>query len=645
MTAPVGVRRRKAAATSVSMTARQISPSRPQSRPACAGVSRSPGISRNSWRTRRTTPSKSIVSSLPAWRARCTPPRGRGFFWLISSIRFQLSDISVRLDDVSDSDVGFGPRRPRRAPVDANKNVSFDMPINKNVARADPRQREAQRLSTLLDVSQALSGTLNLKASLHRVLEILAHHHGAVRGIVSLLHADGELRVEASDGLTDAALRVSYRVGEGITGRVVQSAKPVVVPRVSREPAFLHRAARRPELAHQELSFVCVPIVLNRRAVGALAIDLKFKVDRNFDRSTKFLGVVASMIAQALKVQRLIEEDKRRLVDENTHLRQELRERYDFSNLVGSSGPMRQIYEQVTQVAGTNTTVLIRGESGTGKELIAHAIHYSSLRAKKPFVKGSCAALPESLIEPELFGHEKGAFTGAEVRKKGRFELADGGTLFLDEIGDINLATQVKLLRVLQQREFERVGGTETLKANVRLVAATNKDLEKAIAAGTLREDLYYRLNVFTMFVPPLRERKADLLLLVDHFLEKFAREHQRSIKRISTPAIDMLASYHWPGNVRELENTLERAVVTCDGEVIHGHHLPPSLQTAEASGTVTRVSLREAVSAYEKDLIQDALKTTRGNRAKAARLLDTTERIINYKVRTYGIDSRRFRS
>src|SRR5207249_8347028 len=337
-----------------------------------------------------------------------------------------------------------------------------------------------------------------------------------------------------------------------------------------------------------------------------------------------------------IKIQRLIEEDKKKLVDENTHLRQELKERYDFSTIIGTSGPVRQMYEQMSQVAATNTTVLIRGESGTGKELVAHAIHYNSPRANKPFVKVSCAALPESLIESELFGYEKGAFTGAEARKKGRFELAEGGTLFLDEIGDVNLATQVKLLRVLQQREFERVGGTETVKANVRLIAATNKDLEKAIAGGTFREDLYYRLNVFTMFVPPLRERKADLLLLVDHFLEKFAREHQRRIKRISTPAIDMLASYHWPGNVRELENALERAVLICDGEVIHGHHLPPSLQTAEASGTVTRVSLKDAVAAYEKDLMQDALKTTRGNRAKAARLLDTTERVFNYKVRLY---------
>ena len=318
--------------------------------------------------------------------------------------------------------------------------------------------------------------------------------------------------------------------------------------------------------------------------------------------------------------------------------------RYDFSTIIGTSGPVRQMYEHMAQVAATNTTVLVRGESGTGKELIAHAIHYNSPRANKPFVKVSCAALPDSLIESELFGYERGAFTGAEQRKKGRFELAEGGTLFLDEIGDINLATQVKLLRVLQEREFERLGSTETIKVNVRMLTATNKDLERAIAAGTFREDLYFRLNVFTIFVPPLRERKADLLLLVDHFLEKVSREHRKSIKRISTPAIDMLASYHWPGNVRELENTIERAVLVADGDVIHGHHLSPILQTAEATGTVVSGSLAEAVEAFESNLIQDALKTTRGNRARAARLLSTTERIINYKIRRYGIDPRRFR-
>jgi Nif-specific regulatory protein len=503
--------------------------------------------------------------------------------------------------------------------------------------------RESQRLSTLLEISQALSGTLNLKSALHRALEILAKHHGTVRGLVTLLQDNGELAVEASDGLDAPSHAVRYRLGEGIIGRVVESSRPIVVPRVSKEPTFLNRAAKRPDLAKEELSFICVPILLNRRGVGALGVDLKFNPDRDYDRYVKFLGIVASNVAQALKIQRLVEEDKKRLVDENLHLKQELKERYDFSMIIGTSGPVRQMYEQMSQVAATNTTVLIRGESGTGKEMVAHGIHYNSPRANKPFVKVSCAALPDSLIESELFGYEKGAFTGAEQRKKGRFELAEGGTLFLDEIGDINLATQVKLLRVLQEREFERLGSTETIKVNVRLIAATNKDMERAIAAGTFRDDLYYRLNVFTIFVPPLRERKADLLLLVDHFLEKFSREHHKSIKRISTPAIDMLMSYHWPGNVRELENTLERAVLMCDGQVVHGHHLPPSLQTAEASGTVTRVSLSDAVAGFEKDLIQDALKTTRGNRAKAARLLDTTERVLNYKVRKYAIDVRRF--
>ena len=517
--------------------------------------------------------------------------------------------------------------------------------IAQGASRMTDHTGEIRKLSTLVETSQALSGTFNLKAALHKVLEILERHHGAIRSAVTLFNDDsGAVEIEAAVGLTTDGQRARYQLGEGITGRVVESGKPIVVPQVSREPLFLNRAAQRKELHQQELSFICVPIVLNRKSIGALGIDLRFKKDRDYDRSVKFLKVVASMIAQAVKVQRLVEGERQRLMDENIHLRQELKERYDFSNIIGNSGPMRQVYEQVAQVAPTSTTVLIRGESGTGKELIAHAIHYNSPRAKKSFIKVSCAALPDTLIESELFGYEKGAFTGAQTRKKGRFEMAEGGTLFLDEIGDLNLSTQVKLLRVLQEREFERLGGTETIKVNVRLIAATNKDLEKGISDGAFREDLYYRLNVFTIFVPPLRERKPDVLLLADHFLEKYALEHAKHIKRISTPAIDMLASYHWPGNVRELENCIERAVLVCDGQVVHGHHLSPSLQTAAASGTVSRQSLAGAVEEYEKDLIQDALKTTRGNRARAAKLLDTTERILSYKVGKYGIECRRFR-
>ncbi len=502
---------------------------------------------------------------------------------------------------------------------------------------------EARKLATLVGISHALSGTLNLKHSLHRVLEILERSQNMFRSAVTLLRPDSGLTIEASNGITDEGQRARYRMGEGVTGRVVESGRPVVIPRVSREPMLLNRAAKRMGIK-EELSYICMPINIGRKTVGALGIDLHFKQNRDYDRVVQFLRVVTAMIAQAVQMEQLVQAETKRLMAENIHLREELRERYDFSNMVGSSGGMRQVYEQISQVAGTNTNVLIRGESGTGKELIAHAIHYNSPRAKKPFVKVSCAALPETLIESELFGYEKGAFTGAQSRKLGRFELAEGGTLFLDEIGDLNLTTQIKLLRVIQEREIERLGGTESIKIKVRLIAATNKDLETAIGEGDFREDLYYRLNVFTIFVPPLRERKPDVMALTDFFLEKYTKEHSKSIKRISTPAIDMLMSYHWPGNVRELENAVERAVLVCDGSVIHAHHLPPTLQTAEESGTVGRMSLEENVSAYEKDLIQDALKTTRGNRRKAARLLGATERVINYKVKKYGIDCSRFR-
>jgi Nif-specific regulatory protein len=511
-----------------------------------------------------------------------------------------------------------------------------------------PAEEEVRRLATFLETGQILAGTYGLKGAITRVLETLGRHHGVQRAVVMLLDSDtSELGVIAAHGLEDGvARRAKYRIGEGIMGRVVETGKPVVVPQISREPAFLDRLeVRKSARSRQELTFICVPIMVNRKPVGTLGVDLPYQAKRDYDLLVRFFAIIATMIAQAIKVDHLIETDKQRLLDENIHLKQELRERYDFSHLIGNSNPLRQVYEQVTQVARTNTTVLLRGESGTGKELIAHAIHYNSLRASKPFVKVSCAALPETLIESELFGYEKGAFTGAQSRKKGRFELAEGGTLFLDEIGDLNISTQIKLLRVLQEREFERLGGTETIKINVRLVAATNKDLTKAINEGQFREDLYYRLNVFAIFMPPLRERKSDVLLLADHFLEKFAREHSKRIRRISTPAIDMLTSYHWPGNVRELENIIERAVLVCETGVIHGHHLPPTLQTAEGSGTVSRLALDEAVGAYERDLIQDALKTTGGNRKRAAQLLDTTERILGYKVKKYGIDCDRFRS
>ena len=346
----------------------------------------------------------------------------------------------------------------------------------------------------MLEISQALSGVLNLKAALHSVLDILERRHQVAGGAVMLVDRDSkDTHVEAAGGVKLPGQRGRNRgegSGSGVTERVIDSAKAVVVPRVSQEPNLAPPTSDRSRGDQRELSFVAVPIMLGRRPTGTIEVVLPFKSDRDYQRSLEFYRVVASMIAQAVKVGRIVEADRHKLTEENEHLRDELRERYAFRNIIGNSAPIQQVYEQVAQVARTNTTVLIRGESGTGKEMIAHAIHYNSPRAKKPFIKVSAAALPESLIESELFGYERGAFTGAQAAKKGRFELAEGGTLFLDEIGDLNPSTQVKLLRVLQEREIERLGGTTSIKINVRLIAATHQPLETLMEEGRFRADL-----------------------------------------------------------------------------------------------------------------------------------------------------------
>ena len=504
------------------------------------------------------------------------------------------------------------------------------------------RVTESRRLDTLIELSRVISGAAGTRLALSQALALLERHYGSVRAAIMLPQEGArELAIEVALPATSSTPNGWGQRFLNVGSKVAASGKPIVIPQVSHEPSLKRARVAAEEARSREISHLSVPIPIARESTGALGVELPFRSDREYERSAEFLVIGAAMMGQAIKFDRLAENEKRRLLEENTHLRVELQQRYDFSNIIGTSGPMRQVYEKVAQVAKSNTTVLIRGESGTGKELIAHAIHYNSLRAKKPFIKVSCAALPETLVESELFGYEKGAFTGAQGSKKGRFEMADGGTLFLDEIGDLTPAIQVKLLRALQEREFERLGGTASVKVNVRLIAATNRNLETAIAAGSFREDLYYRLNVVSIFLPPLRERKPDILMLADHFLEKYAREHGKHIKRIASSAIDMLMSYHWPGNVRELENVIEHAVVICEANVIHGHHLPPTLQTAESSGTILRLSLAESVASYEKDLIVDALKTTHGNQAKAARLLNTTKRIMNYKIKRHCIEAR----
>ena len=501
-----------------------------------------------------------------------------------------------------------------------------------------------KKLSLLVEINQAISRSLDLKESFQATLAILQDGYKIKSGAIFLVNDDDSLSMAASVGYRQDVAKTEYKTGEGLTGRVAETSKPIIVPQVSKEPMFLNRMSSWDAGTDREQTFIGIPIVLDYRTLGVLIVNLNYRHNRDWEADKKFLLLVASALLQPIRVKHVIEQERQKLMNQNVILKQKLHEEFSFHNIIGNSHEMRDVYEQVAQVAHTSTTVLLRGESGTGKELIAEAIHYNSTRAEQAFIRVNCAAIPENLIESEFFGYEKGAFTGAVNRKKGRFELANGGTIFLDEVGDLSLMTQIKLLRVLQEQQFERVGGTETLNVDVRVIAATNADLEAMMNTGKFREDLYYRLNVFSIFLPPLRDRKTDILLLADHFMLKYGRQHGKPVKRISTPAIDMLMRYHWPGNVRELENCIERAVLVCEDQVIHSYHLPPTLQTAESSNTQSRLTLEEAVMAYEKELIQDTLKSTRGNQAKAARLLDTTERIIGYKIKKYGIDAQRFK-
>lgn len=314
------------------------------------------------------------------------------------------------------------------------------------------------------------------------------------------------------------------------------------------------------------------------------------------------------------------------------------------SNIIGNSSVMRELSKNISRVADSSTSVLLTGETGTGKEVVAREIKQRSPRKNSKLIKLNCGAIPENLIESELFGHEKGSFTGAITQRMGKFELANGGTIFLDEIGELPQAAQVKLLRVLQEREIERVGGTQLIKVNVRIIAATNRNLEDEVQNGNFRADLFYRLNVFPLYVAPLRERGADIMLLANYFVNRYSTELTKKVNRIDTPAIDMLMAYHWPGNVRELENTIERAVLLSEDDTIHGHHLPPSLQMHEHLPTVSQKGKFEVlVQNYEKQLIVEALKETWGNQTEAAKALGTTKRVIQYKINKLNINYKLF--
>jgi Nif-specific regulatory protein len=507
-------------------------------------------------------------------------------------------------------------------------------------------QRKLQEVTLLFEISQTLDRSLDLNKVILPVLRLLEEHLGLFHGTVTLMNRQsGLITIEAAHGIDQERWsKAVYNPGEGITGRVVQSGKPEIIPDVAADPTFLDKTGIHASFDCGRLSFICVPIMTGKEVMGALSAERCDADTEHLDEDVRLLTIVASMIAQAVKLRRAIQEERQRLIDENTRLKHQLEEKFHPRNIIGNSAAMQEVFTLTAQVASSEATVLIRGESGTGKELIAHAVHYNSPRSGGPFVKVNCSALPETVIESELFGHEKGAFTGAVQSRKGRFELADGGTIFLDEIGDLSPALQAKLLRVLQEREFERVGGNTTQRVNVRVITATNRDLEVMLERGEFREDLYYRLAVFPIHLPPLRDRKSDLTLLADYFAEKYSRKNNKEIRRISTPAIELLSTYHWPGNVRELENCIERAVLLSTDGVIHGHHLPPTLQSAESTDTRLHGTLEEELSKVEKELILDALKSNKGNAARAARALGISERIMGLRIKKYGIDYKRFR-
>ena len=503
--------------------------------------------------------------------------------------------------------------------------------------------RSVRELSLLFAISRTLEKSLDLTDIVKPLLRQLRDSVGLERGTISIIdRTDGMILLSEAIGLPRGlSARDYFRLIKPRLEQAVKKGEPVVVPRLKDWLYDQRNHGNSVDALNldQDTGLLCVPMKSGDEVIGTISVERSLTPEHGWEADLRLISMIASIIAQSARLRQEAAEQIQALRAENTRLHEKIEEDPRPAYIIGSAGSMKSIYRQVEQVAPSSTSVLIRGESGTGKELIARALFENSGRAKKPFVKFNCAALPDSIIESELFGHEKGAFTGALAMRKGRFEAANGGTIFIDEIGDISPTVQVKLLRVLQEKEFERVGSFETQQADVRVITATSRNLEAMIAEGTFREDLYYRLNVFPIYMPPLRERKCDILLLADHFIEKYAMQQGVKVSRISSAAIDALVSYHWPGNVRELENSMERAVLLARGSAIKAQHLPPTLQKKPRSESSEVATLADAVEALEREMIIDTLKDTHSNMAEAARRLGLTERKIGLRVKKYDID------
>ena len=498
-------------------------------------------------------------------------------------------------------------------------------------------------IDVLREISTVLVCERNVRDILEKVLDILEVRMHMLRGTFTLLDGD-EVSIEASRGLgEEEKAHGHYRLGEGITGTVAKTGRAEVIPDIHRDGRFLNRTGARSSSA--PIAFICVPLVHLGQVIGTLSIDRANPPeasDAAFNRDVALLQIIANITADAAGVCLKEREEREKLETENRKLRDMLTE--TTGDIIGNCREMRAVYEQIRQVAPSDATVLIRGSSGTGKELVARAIQRLSNRKDKPFITLNCAALPEALVESELFGHEKGSFTGAHERRIGRAEAANGGTLFLDEIGDLSVPLQVKLLRFLQDRTFSRIGSNAEISSDVRFIAATSRNLEKMMAEGRFREDLYYRLSVFPIAMPDLASRTGDVLLLAEHFMGRMSVKYGKHVTKLSEPAVNMLLAWKWPGNVRELENCIERAVLTATDDTIHGYNLPPQLQTEEyaepqyGQPAGKSETLAEKLAAYERSVLMEAIRRNKGNHSAAGRQLGVSSRMMNYRLNKLGI-------
>ncbi len=536
-----------------------------------------------------------------------------------------------------------------------------------------------QQIDIVEEITQILGDNLELNEVFQRAVSLLSRRLDITRAALVLLdRASGQLRTVAAVGLTPAEQqRARYAVGEGVTGAVHASGEAAVIPDVTQHPDFLNRIGSAPggesgsassaaptSTADTDVtSFICVPVRDGDGRVGTVSIHKPFTDDATLAADARLLKIVAGLFSQTVRIHHLVQMEKDQWLEENERLRDSLRTRYKFDNIIGSSPVMLDVLNTIGQVASSRATVLLLGETGCGKEMIAKAIHYNSPRKDKTMIRINCGALSPQLLESELFGHVKGSFTGAIKDKIGRFEAADGGTIFLDEVGTLDPQLQVKLLRVLQEREFERVGDHRTVKTDVRVIAATNLELEDEVRNGTFREDLYYRLNVVTIHLPPLRTRREDIPRLIDHFLDRYNRENQRHVSTISRDVLNTLLRYPWPGNVRELENAVERAVVLSTGEEFVEELLPLQIrmfaqQTRGDSGDASIDGLAgrlashavQQLQAYEgeiygmvigeveRHLIGEALRHNAGVKVRAADFLGINRNTLNKKVKELNL-------